>query len=380
MELDRLPVNETAAAVNRKLERTVNRLVRGRDKWLKRLRLGGRKATYDDERYEFLGGPSEKLRKKHYDKSLRLLWKAEEHAPWSSFRDATKAERKVLEMADEALNSAERKARERIGKAEFRALLDREYTLEQKRAIVSVLSALGHGEAYAWLVSAEVLADVESTGGKAAVTMQVLEEAKHFVVLRELIQAFGVEVPRLSVWEYVLLEQVYKADGLEKLFGMNVLIEGIALSVFGLLADMPGMEILRMFHLDESRHTALPQNYFKEYPLTRWERYSPVKRLRRLQMVLPAVPLLLYLEEDLATLGVDAFDFGGSVIRKIAQLAERAGFFLPVPADVLTGQFNVIFNVYAYLTREGHRYRDFRNADTTRDERARQAEREVLLN
>ena len=52
-------------------------------------------------------------------------------------------------------------------------------------------------EAYAWLVSASLLTQVQSTGAKAAVTMQVMEEAKHFVVLRELIQAFGVDVPRL---------------------------------------------------------------------------------------------------------------------------------------------------------------------------------------
>lgn len=52
-----------------------------------------------------------------------------------------------------------------------------------------MLSAIGHGEAYAWLVSAELLGHVKSTGARAALTMQVLEEAKHFVVLRELLRA-----------------------------------------------------------------------------------------------------------------------------------------------------------------------------------------------
>jgi hypothetical protein len=108
--------------------------------------------------------------------------------------------------------------------------------------------------------------------------MQVVEEAKHFVVLRELIQAFDVPVPRLSAWEYLLLEGSLKARGLDKFYAMNVVIETIALSIFGLLADKPGLEVLRLFHLDESRHTALPDNYFKEFPMTAWQRSNPRAR------------------------------------------------------------------------------------------------------
>ena len=55
---------------------------------------------------------------------------------------------------------------------------------------MNLLTPVAHGEAYAWLVAADLLQDVKSTGARAAFTMQVLEEAKHFVVLRELIQAF----------------------------------------------------------------------------------------------------------------------------------------------------------------------------------------------
>jgi hypothetical protein len=336
--------------------------------------LGGRKAKYDDEQYEFMGGPSDVMRKKHYDKSLRLLWKAEQHASWSSFKDLTKAESTLLEMAEQSLNDAERAEREKLSLQSFRDTLHREYTEEQRKALVAILSAIGHGEAYAWLVSAEVLAQAKSTGAKAALTMQVLEEAKHFVVLRELVQAFGGEIPPLSAWEYILLEGVYKAEGLEKLFGMNVVVEGIALTIFGMLADFPGLEILRLFHLDESRHTALPQNYFKEFPMTRWQKHNPMSRLRRLKMVLPALPLLFYLEDDLAVLGVDAFDFGGSILRKVIQLSERAGFYLPLPADKLSSQFNWVFNAYCWMTRQDHSFRNFVAADTTRDAQARSVE------
>jgi hypothetical protein len=133
-----------------------------------RLHLGGRKGDYDDIHYEFNGGAKDQIRKKHYDKSLRLLWKAEENAPWLDFRrDKIKAE----------------------------------YTPRERQAIVNVLSLIGHGEAYAWLVSTELLNEVKSTGARGALTMQVLEEAKHFVVLRELLQAFDCEIPRMSIYE-----------------------------------------------------------------------------------------------------------------------------------------------------------------------------------
>jgi hypothetical protein len=342
------------------------------------LGLGGRKAQYDDERYEFIGGAQDGLRAKHYDKSMRLMWKAERELPWSTFHDCSEQERALFKMAEQSMNKAEKKAHAQITSQEFRDTLSREYTQEQKEAIVAVLSAIGHGEAYAWLVSAEVLGAVKSTGAKAALTMQVLEEAKHFVVLRELMYAFDVEVPRQSVWEYLLLEQVYKAKGLEKLFGMNVLVEGIALSLFGMLSDLPGLEVLKLFHLDEARHTALPVNYFGEFPMSRWERRNPVRRLNRLRLVLPALPLVFYLEAPLAVLGVDAFAFGGSVIRKVGFLAGRAGFDLPVEADELGEAINQLFNAYAKATRTGHVFHDYHLADTSRGDAVMAVEAEIF--
>jgi hypothetical protein len=371
-------VHPKAGPINRRIERSLNRVVRGYDGVMAKLGLGGRKAQYDDAHYEFMGGAQDGLRSKHYDKSLRLLWKAERELPWTTFRDCTREERALFEMAEQSMSVEERKAHAQITSQQFRDLLDREYTHEQKEAIVTVLSAIGHGEAYAWLVSAEVLGDVQSTGAKAALTMQVIEEAKHFVVLRELMLAFQVEIPRQSVWEYLLLEQVYKAKGLEKLFGMNVLVEGIALSLFGMLAHLPGLEVLRLFHLDESRHTALPVNYFAEFPMSRWERSNPLRRWNRLRLVLPSLPLVFYLEEPLARLGIDAFAFGGSVIRKVAILADRAGFMLPVSGDELGEGINGLFNAYAGATRRDHQFQQYHLADTTRGAAVEAVEAEIF--
>ncbi len=378
MKTEPIEVSERVVEVNKLIEGVANRLVRNFDGTLGLLHLGGRKAPYDDTEYEFIGGAKDSIRKKHYDKSMRLLWKAEEQAPWSTFKDCTNDEKLLLKMSSESLNDEERSELKKISSKEYRAMLDREYTPEQKQAIVNILSLIGHGEAYAWLVSSEVLNDVKSTGARAALTMQVLEEAKHFVVLRELIMAFDCEVPRMSAWEYVLLERIYKAKGLEKLFGMNVLVEGLALSLFGMMAEMPGLKILRLFHRDESRHTALPVNYFREFPMSRWQKHNPLVRAQRMGQLLPALPLIAQIEADMATIGFDVFEFGGSLIRKIGFLAERVGFYMPVPIDLFATTLNELFNLYCWLTRPNHKHRNFIEAEMTQGDYERKVEDEVF--
>ncbi len=365
MDFDTIEIDPKVTRRNKRIEAVLNRVVRGSDRTRGHLGLGGRKAPYDDTAYEFLGGPKDSLRKKHYDKSLRLLWKAERHMPWSTFRDSSKEEKQLQQMADSALSRSERTQLERMATAEYKALLDREYTPEQQQAIVNILSLIGHGEAYAWLVSTEVLNVVRSTGARAALTMQVVEEAKHFVVLRELLRAFDLPIPRMNVYEYVLLERTFKSKGLEKFFGMNVVVEGFALSLFGMMADLPGLEVLRLFHLDESRHTALPHNYFQEFPMSWWQSHSPRAQLQRLSMVFPAIPILTVIEADLAVLGIDSFDFGGSMSRKILHLSGRVGFHHVLAQDEFERVLNWVFNRYCAATRPRHTHRPYLAAETT---------------
>lgn len=379
MQFEKIALNPRATRAVQRIERRANRVLRGADRLLGQLSLGGRKAPYDDHAYEFIGGAADTMRKKHYEKSLRLLWKAETHAPQLGFQDATSEEKQLRSMALRAMSDEERAAVQRLSTEDFKRLLDREYTLREKQAVVAVLSAIGHGEAYAWLVSAQLLAEVKSTGARSALTLQVLEEAKHFLVLRELVRAFDVEVPRLSAPEYLMLERVLKARGVEKLFGMNVLVEGIALGLFGMMSHLPGLEILRLFHLDESRHTGLPSNYFREFPLGDKATKSPRAQLGRLSMVIPAVLLIPTLEADLAELGIDAADFGGAVIRKITILAERNGFSLSLPMPTLLGIVDRVLNAYCGYSRPGHEPRVFTQQETTKGRRELSVEGEVFL-
>jgi hypothetical protein len=133
-----------------------------------------------------------------------------------------------------------------------------------------------------------------------------------------------------------------------------------------------------MFHLDESRHTALPHNYFHEFPLSSWQKYNPVSMVRRVALLLPSVPFLLRMEEDFAVLGIDVLDFGGSVLRKVFHLSDRVGFRLVLPEGVLRAQFNAAFNLYGALTRKNHHYKDFMSAEATLGEEELAVERSVF--
>lgn len=377
-ETTKVAINHRVARTTHDVEKVLNFALRNKDRVFSMLGLQGRKANYDDHHYEFIGGAQDDLRRKHYDKSFRLLWKGEQGAPWSTFRDCTPEEKMLLSMAEKVSDDEDRRIRKRITSQEFRDFLKATYTERERQAIVNVLSLIGHGEAYAWLVSAELLNEVHSTGGRAALTMQVMEEAKHFVVLRELIHAFDVPVPRMNAFEYLWLEWIFKSKGVEKFFGMNVQVETIALSLFGLMSTMPGLEVLKLFHRDEARHTALPGNYLKEFPLTTWQKYSPYNQFTRMRTLLPALGVLLYVEEDLAEIGIDVFEFGGSLLRKLTTLAERAGFMIPGQGERLMPVINGLFNAYCSATREGFTPKDFTNAETTGGAEELALEREMF--
>lgn len=378
MNFEKIDLNPKAQELHDRVENIMNSTVRGYDAVMGKLHLGGRKGDYDDYNYEFNGGAKDSLRKKHYDKSLRLLWKAEGNAPWLGFRDCTAEELALMSMAEKSLDTEELKELKRIRGEEFRKKIKEEYTPRERQAIVNILSLIGHGEAYAWMVSTELLNEVKSTGARGALTMQVLEEAKHFVVLRELVQAFDCPIPRLSGWEYLLLERGFKAKGIEKFFAMNVLVEGFAINLFGMMSSLPGLEILRLFHRDESRHTALPSNYLKEFPMTEWQKRSPLARTRRLLLVLPVLPLGAHVESDLAELGIDSFEFIGSAARKVLHLSQRVGFLFPISDQNIGKLVNYLYNSWADYSRPEHAWKAYIEAETTTGVEELKVEEEVF--
>ena len=128
MEFEKIELNPQSAVIQRRVEEVVNTLVRGYDEVMGRLHLGGRKGDYDDIHYEFNGGAEDQLRTKHYDKSMRLLWKAEDQAPWLGFRDCTVEELTLLSMAEKSMDREELRELKRVRSQDFRDTTMTEYT------------------------------------------------------------------------------------------------------------------------------------------------------------------------------------------------------------------------------------------------------------
>ena len=320
-------------------------------------RLPKRALPYDDRTATFTGGEMKKLTERNYEPALRRLWKAESIAPELEFHDANWDDIRAAESPADATMRDISAQRHAIASAEFERKLQENYTPRQRQALARLLSVILHGEAYALFVSASLLPVVRGTGAKLAMSTQVLEEAKHFIVMRELVERIDRIYPQ-SVWDYVLLEGVLKAKPMNRLFGMNVVVESVAMNFFSTFATFPGLEnVLGLFHLDESRHSGFPQTYTQEAPLSFMERHSPARQFSRLWLITPLAGLLFDLEDDAAAVGIDIFEFGGKCVDKVFRLSERSGFYPLLNRKDAHRGYNLLINSYKkYFSNERDRY------------------------
>ncbi|HEY8090867.1 MAG TPA: ferritin-like domain-containing protein [Polyangiaceae bacterium] len=155
-----------------------------------------------------------------------------------------------------------------------RAVLDE---LEQKHGGVHVpedkREALGHvfsvilwGELAAWNIAADLARALPDVDAKMAATGQVFDEARHFNVLRDYFTRARIKMPPLNPFGRRVLVKILEADSvLEKLYGMQLLVENLALAIFKRVAasniEPVLTDLLAYVERDESRHVALGVMY-----------------------------------------------------------------------------------------------------------------------
>ena len=137
---------------------------------------------------------------------------------------------------------------------------------EKKEAAMKILSILLWGELAAWAISADLAERIDDVEAKMAATSQAHDEARHFYVLRDYMQALGEPIPRLGGIARQLLIGILETDSLvHKLVGMQLLVESNALSMFKAVADAklePVLtELLPYYERDEARHVGLGVMY-----------------------------------------------------------------------------------------------------------------------
>jgi hypothetical protein len=183
-------------------------------------------------------------------------------------------------------------------------------SLEKRTALAKVFSGLMWGELAAWKISAQLADMLDDFEAKMAATSQVHDEARHFYVLHDYLQQLDVEIPPLNRPTRMLLEGVLKTENvLEKLIGMQLFVESMALTVFKIVRDLaiePVLtELLLYFERDESRHVGLGVQHTPDLVRT----MSAIDRARlaafQLKMMVGALTSLKSMEKEFRILGVD---------------------------------------------------------------------------
>jgi hypothetical protein len=135
-------------------------------------------------------------------------------------------------------------------------------TLEQRQALAHPISQLMWGELAAWIVSAELAERLDDPDARMAASSQVFDEARHFYVMRDYLALLHVPVPPLDPFFAAGVRSLLDSRDLTlKLLAMQILVEGVAQSIFKFLADSqiePVLsDILPYIERDEARHVGL---------------------------------------------------------------------------------------------------------------------------
>jgi hypothetical protein len=137
----------------------------------------------------------------------------------------------------------------------------REIPLLRQHATSYLLSNFLHGEQGALLASSQIVCAVPSADAKLYAATQVIDEARHVEAydryLREKVELSYPISPHLrQLLDEILQERRWDM----KYLGMQILVEGLALAAFGLIAQTANepliKQIVRMIVQDEARHVA----------------------------------------------------------------------------------------------------------------------------
>jgi hypothetical protein len=132
----------------------------------------------------------------------------------------------------------------------------------ERTALSQIFSTIMWGELAAWKISAQLADVLVPLEAKLAASSQVHDEARHFYVMHDYLEALGEKPPVLDYWSKRVLTMTLDTKSLaKKLLGMQLTIETIALTIFQRVRELevePVLtELLPYYERDEARHVGL---------------------------------------------------------------------------------------------------------------------------
>ena len=118
------------------------------------------------------------------------------------------------------------------------------------------------GELAAWKISAQLADRLVPLEAKLAAASQVHDEARHFYVMHDYLEALGEKPGKLEFWARRVLERTLGTNNLlKKLIGMQLTVETVAFVAFQRVREIevePVLsDLMAYYERDEARHIGL---------------------------------------------------------------------------------------------------------------------------
>ncbi|HEY6458979.1 MAG TPA: ferritin-like domain-containing protein [Polyangiaceae bacterium] len=199
---------------------------------------------------------------------------------------------------------------------------------DKKEALGHVFSIILWGELAAWNIAADLARALPDVDAKMAATGQVFDEARHFNVLRDYFARAKIPLPHLNPYGRRLLVKILETDSvLEKLYGMQLLVENMALAIFKRVAaseiEPVLSDLLAYVERDESRHVALGVMYLPKL----LARATPVERAKNwlfnVELFVLTVGGGTLMDPHFKALGIDHRELGATAQRLHEQVLRQ---------------------------------------------------------
>jgi hypothetical protein len=180
----------------------------------------------------------------------------------------------------------------------------------ERRALARIFSIIMWGELAAWKISAQLADRLVPLGAKMAASSQTHDEARHFYVMHDYLEALGDRPKKLDYWSRRVVEMTLGTKSLaKKLLGMQLTIETIALTIFQRVRELdvePVLtELLPYYERDEARHVGLGVQSLPQMIAAMGVAERVDFAAFHLNLYISALASLKAMEPDLLSIGVD---------------------------------------------------------------------------
>jgi hypothetical protein len=201
---------------------------------------------------------------------------------------------------------------------------------DKREALGHVFAVILWGEMAAWNIAADLARELPDVDAKMAATGQVFDEARHFTVLRDYFRRAHITMPPLNPFGRRVLVKILQTDSvLEKLYGMQLLVENLALAIFKQVAasniEPVLTDLLTYIERDESRHVALGVLYLPKLLAKASGTEHAHNWVFNMELFLLLIAGGQLLDPHFVALGIDHRQLGTTAQRLHAQVIKEMG-------------------------------------------------------